>query len=110
MMKRNLTLLLVALLVETLVTLLISSALSIRFIEIMFFAGVAFTALTVWFSGSGGMVTKFIDSTLSARTGLLTEREEFRFRPNFVVLASAIFLLIGLVFFVLLVTNVIPPA
>lgn len=82
---------------------------SIRFIEIMFFSGVAFTALTVWFSGSGGMVTRFIDSRASAMTGFLSTREEFSFRPNYAVLGSVIFLLIGLLFFILLLTNVIPP-
>ncbi|PWW28471.1 hypothetical protein DFO73_106287 [Cytobacillus oceanisediminis] len=109
-MKRNLIIMLITLLAESVITLFISRALSIRFIEIMFFAGVVFTALSVWFSGSGGTVTRFIDITTSARTGLLTKREEFHFRPNYVVLGSAIFLLIGLVLFILLLTNVIPPA
>lgn len=108
-MKKNIFILFITLAAETLITLLASRAFSIRFIEIMFFSGVVFTALTVWFSGSGGMVTRFMDSTASAMTGFISKREEFSFRPNYAVLGSVIFLLIGLVFFILLLTNIIPP-
>jgi hypothetical protein len=109
MIKKNIFILFITLAAEALITLLVSRAFSIRFIEIMFFSGVVFTALTVWFSGSGGMVTRFMDSNASAMTGFLSKREEFSFRPNYAVLGSVIFLLIGLVFFILLLTNVIPP-
>ncbi|MBN8202851.1 hypothetical protein [Bacillus sp. NTK034] len=108
-MKKNIFILFITLAAEALITLIASSAFSIRFIEIMFFSGVVFTALTVWFSSTGGIVTRFMDSTASAMTGFLSKREEFSFRPSYAVLGSVIFLLIGLVFFILLLTNVIPP-
>ncbi|WP_254118956.1 hypothetical protein [Bacillus sp. FJAT-29790] len=55
-------------------------------------------------------MTKFNDSQTSAMTGLATKREEFTLRPNYVDFASLLFLLIGLIFFILLLTNTIPPA
>ncbi|MBS4193014.1 hypothetical protein KHA94_23150 [Bacillus sp. FJAT-49705] len=109
-MKKNMIIVLFTLIIESGLTFLLASLLSIRFIEIMFFAGVAFSAVTIWFSSSGGTITKFIDSETSARTGLKTERKEFKLQPNYVVFASILFLIIGLIFFILLLTNVIPPA
>ncbi|QED48200.1 hypothetical protein [Cytobacillus dafuensis] len=109
-MKKNIIIFLITLIIESGLTFLIASLLSIRFIEIMFFAGAAFSAFTIWFSSSGGAMTKFIDSQTSARTGLITEREDFKLQPNYAVFASILFLIIGLIFFILLLTKVIPPA
>lgn len=109
-MKKNIVIFTVTLIVEIGLNIILASLFSVRFIELMFFTGIAFTVFTIWFSSSGGAMTRHIDSQTSAMTGILMKREEFTLNPNYVVFASATFLVIGLIFFVLLITNVIPPA
>ncbi|MFE8695948.1 hypothetical protein ACFYKT_06155 [Cytobacillus sp. FJAT-53684] len=109
-MKKNIWIFIITLIVETGLTLFLASFFSVRFIELMFFAGVAYSTITIWFSSSGGAMTRHIDSQTSAMTGIQLKRAEFILRPNFVVFASIFFLIIGLIFFILLLTNVIPPA
>lgn len=98
------------LIIEIGLTMLLARWFSVRFIELMFFTGIAFSTITIWFSSSGGAMTRHIDSQTSAMTGIMTKREEFTLRPSYVIFASITFLVIGLIFFVLLITNVIPPA
>ncbi|KAB2338100.1 hypothetical protein F7731_00550 [Cytobacillus depressus] len=109
-MKKGFIIFFVTLIIETGLTILFSSLISVRFIELMFFAGVAFSAITIWFSSSGGAITKYHNSQISAETGLIQKREDFKLRPNYVVYASIFFLFIGLILFILLLTHVIPPA
>jgi hypothetical protein len=109
-MKKKLIVALVTLIIETVLTHLISIKLSIRFIEIMFFVGVACSFIIFWFSSSGGTITNIINSQISALTLYIQEREEFRFRKGPAFYASLLFLFIGLIFFVLLVSGIIPPA
>lgn len=109
-MKKNIVIFTLTLFVEIALTIILASLFSVRFIELMFFTGIAFTAFTIWFSSSGGAMTRHIDSQTSAMTGIMMKREEFTLSPNYAVFASVTFLAIGLIFFVLLVTNIIPPA
>jgi hypothetical protein len=109
-MKTNILKFSFTLIIEIGLTMLLARWFSVRFIELMFFTGIAFSAITICFSSSGGAMTKYIDSKTSAMTGILTKREEFTLRPNYVVFASITFLVIGFIFFVLLLTGVIPPA
>ncbi|WP_313799724.1 hypothetical protein [Cytobacillus sp.] len=109
-MKKKLLKFVITLIVEIGLTILLAKFFSVRFIEIMFFTGIAFSTITIWFSSSGGAMTRHIDSQTSAMTGIMINREEFNLRPNYVVFASITFLAIGLIFFVLLITNVIPPS
>ncbi|MEH7346430.1 hypothetical protein V7122_21530 [Bacillus sp. JJ1532] len=109
-MKKGIIIFLVTIIIETGLTIFLASFFSVRFIELMFFAGVAFSALTIWFSSSGGTITNYQNSKIGASTGIIQNREEFKLRPNYVVYASILFLFIGLIIFILLLTNVIPPA
>jgi hypothetical protein len=96
--------------IETVLTYLISIKLSIRFIEIMFLVGVACSFLIFWFSSSGGAIVNWINSKNSALTLYIQEREEFQFRKGPAFYASLLFLFIGFIFFILLVSGIIPPA
>ena len=73
------------------------------------FSGVAFTLGTFYFSSSGGAMSRFYTSQVSAQTGIIHERERFKVKLGPVFIASLLFFLIGLVFFILLVTGIIPP-
>lgn len=109
-MKKNMLKFALTLIIEIGLTMLLARCFSVRFIELMFFTGIAFSAITIWFSSSGGAMTRHIDSQTSAMTGIISKRDEFTLRLNYVIFASITFLFIGLIFFVLLITNVISPA
>jgi len=99
----------VTLIVEVIITYFIASFFSVRFIEVMFFTGIAFAGGTFYFSSSGGAMSRLYTSQVSAQTGIIHERERFKVKLGPVFIASLIFFLIGLVFFILLVTGIIPP-
>jgi K+-sensing histidine kinase KdpD len=109
MKKKHLLAAVITLMIETALTFLISFKFSIRFIELMFFVGIACTTIIVWFSSSGGMITNMINSINSAKTQYIQEREEFTFRRGPAFYASFLFLFVGFIFFVLLVSGIIPP-
>jgi hypothetical protein len=108
-MMKKLVIFLITLIIEVGLTYLIASKFSVRFIEVMFFSGLAFSVITFWFSSSGGAATRYMDSQVSAETGLIQKRQEFRFNKNPIFNASLLFLIIGLLFFILLVSGIIPP-
>jgi hypothetical protein len=107
-MKKHLLVFIITMIVETAITYYAANKFSIRFIEIMFFAGLAFTLITFWFSSSGGLVTRFSESQASAQTGIIQKRSDLIFRKGPIFMASATFMFIGLIFFVLLIARVIP--
>ncbi len=93
---------------EAAITYYVAEKFAIRFIEIMFFGGVAFSMITFWFSSSGGIFTKYSESEASAMTGVIQKRSELVFRKGPVFMASLTLMLIGLVIFILLIAGVIP--
>lgn len=99
----------IAFIVEFALTYWIASVFSVRFIEVMFFTGAAFTLGTLYFTSSGGAMSRFFAAQSGAVTGIIQERDRFQFKAGPVFIASLIFVLIGLVFFILLVTGIIPP-
>jgi hypothetical protein len=99
----------ITLLIEIGLTYLIAEKFSVRFIEVMFFSGLLFSVISFWFSSSGGTATRFIDSQISAQTGLIQKPQRFIFRINPIFIASVSFLVIGLLFFILLIIGTIPP-
>ncbi|TFI47685.1 hypothetical protein E4O93_11450 [Diaphorobacter sp. DS2] len=101
---------LLAFLAEAGVTFFVASTFSVRFIEVMFFTGMAFAGLSFYFSSSGGVISDFSSSQASAQTGFIQKREAFVFRRGPVFTSSIIFFSIGLVLFILLISGVIPPA
>lgn len=96
--------------VEGILTWLTANYFGVRFVEVMFFTGLAFTVVIFWFSSSGGALTRFIDSQASAQTGVLMKRESLKWRLNPVLVGSFIFLAVGLILFILLLKGVIPQA
>ncbi|MGG0655397.1 hypothetical protein [Rummeliibacillus pycnus] len=107
--KKNLIIMIVAFTIEAITTYSIASLFSIRFIEIMFFAGLIFALGILFFTSSGGSISGFQSSQVSAQTGIIQKRESFVFKRGPIFNASVIFCLIGLVFFILLIYGVIPP-
>ncbi|RDU38771.1 hypothetical protein DRW41_04215 [Neobacillus piezotolerans] len=110
MKGKKMIIFLVALVVEVIITYAVAAKFSVRFIEVMFFIGLAFTALSFYFSSSGGTTSDFGNLSTSAQTGLIQKRQEFIFRRGPIFTASALFMGIGLIFFILLVSGKIPPA
>jgi hypothetical protein len=109
-MKKSFVIFIIVFLIEAGLTYFIAEKFSIRFIEIMFFSGLIISVASFWFSSSGGTFTRFIDGSISGQTGLTQKWQRFKFTNNPIFMASLIFTLIGLIFFILLVSNVIPPA
>lgn len=101
---------LVTFVIEVAITYFIALKFSVRFIEVMFFTGLAFTAISFYFSSSGGTISRFHSSQISGETGIIQESEPFVFRRAPIFTSSAIFLFIGLVLFILLISGIIPPA
>ncbi|WP_442600337.1 hypothetical protein [Neobacillus sp. D3-1R] len=97
------------LMIEAGITYYFADKFSIRFIEIMFFAGLAFSVISFGFSSSGGTVTRYIDSQISAQTGIIQKPQGFIFRRNPIFYGSFTYMLIGLLFLILLIVGVIPP-
>lgn len=110
MKSKTIVIFLLALVVETLVTYAVAEMFSVRFIEVMFFIGLAFTVASFYFSSSGGTISDYGNISASARTGLIQKRQEFVFRRGPIFTASAIYMGIGLIIFILLLTGKIPPA
>lgn len=109
MPRKHILIIIIAWIVEISLTYWVAKMFSVRFIEVMFFTGVAFTLGTFYFSSSGGAMSRFYTSQVSAQTGIIHERERFKVKLGPVFIASLLFFLIGLVFFILLVTGIIPP-
>ncbi len=94
---------------EVAITFLVASKFSVRFIEVMFFTGIAFGAVSFYFSSSGGIVSDYSSSQASAQTGFIQKRETFVFRRGPIFTSSIIFFFIGLVLFIMLISGIIPP-
>jgi len=109
MNPKHFVMMVIAFIVEFALTYWIASVFSVRFIEVMFFTGAAFTLGTLYFTSSGGAMSRFFAAQSGAVTGIIQERDRFQFKVGPVFIASLIFVLIGLVFFILLVTGIIPP-
>lgn len=109
MRRKHVIIMVIAWIVEISLTYWIATTFSVRFIEVMFFTGVAFTLGTFYFSSSGGTMSRLFASQVSAQTGIIHERERFQVQLGPIFMASLLFFLIGLVFFILLVTGIIPP-
>ncbi|PKG23135.1 hypothetical protein CWS01_13785 [Niallia nealsonii] len=77
---------------------------SIRYIEVI---GLLFTVILFTFSSSGGSWTRYIDSKISAQTGIILEKEPFFFRMNPALLVSILYTIIGLIIFILLISIII---
>ena len=110
-MKKTQLIFVITLLIEGGLTYACSSFLSIRFIELMFFSGLLFSVLTFWFSSSGSNSAHSHYKTHSMRlmSGANIEHNPFRLRWTAYLLASLSFTGVGLMFFILLLTDVIPP-
>jgi len=109
MKRKHYIIMVIAFIVEIFLTYWIASMFSVRFIEVMFFTGIAFTLGTLYFTSSGGAMSRLYASQASAQTGIIQQRERFNFKAGPVFLASLLFFLIGLVFFILLIMGIIPP-
>ncbi|MFF2175143.1 hypothetical protein ACFVT8_01550 [Lysinibacillus sp. NPDC058147] len=109
MARKNIIIMIVAFIVEVIITYFIASFFSVRFIEVMFFTGIAFAGGTFYFSSSGGAMSRLFASQVSGRTGIIQKRERFTYKLGPIFTASIIFFLIGLVSFLLLVWGIIPP-
>ncbi|QCR33083.1 hypothetical protein [Lysinibacillus sp. SGAir0095] len=110
MRKKYLMILTVAFIIELLITYLVASFFSVRMFEVMFFTGVAFTVVILFFTSSGGIISNMASSDVSARTGILQKSEPFIFKRGPIFMASVLLLIIGLVLFILLIAGIIPPA
>jgi hypothetical protein len=110
MQIKNIIIILLTLIVEVGITYFIASKFSVRFIEVMFFTGLAFAAVSFYFSSSGGNISDMQSSIISAQTGLIQKKEPFVFKRGPIFTSSAIFLLVGLVLFISLLSGLIPPA
>lgn len=96
--------------IETSLTYFLSSQFSVRFIEVMFFTGIVFLLTSIYFSGGFSYIKEQQDARTRAETGFTQGIEPpsvFRRGPFFT--ASLTFFLIGLLFFILLLTEIIPP-
>ncbi|GLC88964.1 hypothetical protein [Lysinibacillus piscis] len=109
MNKKNLLIGLLTIAVESAISYAVASYFNVRFIEVMFFIGFACACIIFYFSSGGGWTSRYSSVQASAQTGIMQKRESFTYRVGPVFLASALFSAIGLVFFLLLITEVIPP-
>lgn len=100
----------VAFIIELLIVYLVALVFSVRMIEVMFFTGVALTVIIFFFTSSGGIISNMASTDVSARTGIMQKREPFIFKRGPIFMASLLLLVIGLVFFILLIQGVIPSA
>ncbi|AVK96016.1 hypothetical protein FCT18_04115 [Lysinibacillus sphaericus] len=110
MRKKDVLIMLVTLIVEGIITYLIASFFSVRFIEIMFFVGFAIAGGIFYFLSSGGPMARYNEVQVTAQTGIIHKNEQFTTKKGPIFLASVLFCLIGLVFFLLLIAEIIPPS
>ncbi|MBD8026076.1 hypothetical protein H9636_05335 [Ureibacillus sp. Re31] len=110
MRKKYIIIFLITLVIEAVLTFFVAEAFSVRFIEVMFFTGIAFAIISFYFSSSGGILSDYNAAQTSAQTGIIQKREELVFRFGPIFISSIIFFFIGLVLFILLISGIIPPA
>ncbi|MDN4493557.1 hypothetical protein [Ureibacillus aquaedulcis] len=110
MRKNFLVIMTVAFIIELFVAFLVASIFAVRMIEVMFFTGLAFTVIILFFTSGGGIISNMASSEVTARTGIMQKREPFIFKKGPVFAASLLLLVIGLVFFILLIQGIIPSA
>ncbi|MCM3316549.1 hypothetical protein M3603_07635 [Rummeliibacillus stabekisii] len=96
--------------IEAAITFFAANKFSVRFIEVMFFIGLACTIIIYYFSSSGGRASEIRSAQLRDETGYIQKSEPFVFKRGPVFNASILYLLIGLLLFILLISGVIPPA
>lgn len=108
--KRNGLLFVLTLCIEAVITIIVASAFSVRFVEVMGIVGALCSCLIYLLTSGGGPITDFFNAQNAAITGIIQERETFVFRRGPVFFASLIYFGIGLILFVLLVNGIIPPA
>ncbi|SOC41540.1 hypothetical protein [Ureibacillus acetophenoni] len=110
MSKKNSLLFFLTLIIEGVITFLVASAFSVRFIEVMGILGAVICALIYLLTSGGGSVSDFFTARNAAITGIIQKRESFVFKRGPVFFASLVYFGVGLIFFILLVSSVIPPA
>lgn len=110
MSKKNSLLFFLTLIIEGVITFVVASAFSVRFIEVMGILGAVICALVYLFTSGGGPVSNFFTARNAGITGIIQKSENFVFKRGPVFFASLVYLGIGLLFFILLVSSVIPPA
>jgi len=110
MRKKNTIIMMVTLIVEAIITYCIASFFSVRFIEVMFFIGFVIAGGIFYFLSSGGPMARFNEVQVTAQTGIMQKSEQYIAKKGPIFFASALFCLIGLVFFLLLIAGIIPPS
>lgn len=110
MNKKNGFLFFLTLCIEAVITYFVASTFSVRFIEVMGMIGAICIGLFLLFTSGGGPISNFFTARNAGITGIIQKREAFVFEKGTVFFASVVYFGIGLIFFILLVTDVIPPA
>ena len=95
--------------IEAVITYFVAHAFSVRFIEVMGIIGAICSGLLLFLTSGGGSFSNFFTGRNAGMTGINQKREAFVFKKGPVFFASVVFFGIGLIFFILLVTQVIPP-
>ncbi|MER1999991.1 MAG: hypothetical protein ABS882_09450 [Lysinibacillus sp.] len=109
MNQKNALLFFLTLCIEAVITYFVAQKFSVRFIEVMGIIGAICSVLLVFFTSGGGAFSNFFTGRNAGMTGIVQKREDFVFKRGPVFFASIVFFGIGLIFFILLVTLVIPP-
>lgn len=110
MNKKNSLLFFLTLCIEAVITFIVAITFSVRFIEIMGILGAVFSGLLFLLTSGGGPFSDFFTARNAGITGIIQERENFVFKRGPAFFASLVFFGIGLLFFILLVNRVNPPA
>ncbi|MEH7107297.1 hypothetical protein [Bacillus sp. JJ1764] len=80
MQIKKVIIMLITFVLEAIITYFIALKFTVRFIEVMFFTGLAFAVLSFFFSTGGGKIADLHSSQLSGQTGIIQKREPFIFR------------------------------
>jgi hypothetical protein len=101
-MFRFITFTLIIILIETGIVYFISEQSAIRFLDLMFYAGVFFMVAAIFFSSSGGLISnmsgsKIMDSAHGILVGFKHERKLGSVSLNPLVVGSVLFFILGIV-------------
>ncbi|GEK33339.1 hypothetical protein [Kurthia sibirica] len=106
MSKKSFILILFTLIIEVLLTLLISQFIHVRFIEIVFFVALTLFVCALFFSSSGGALANYNQAQLAAHTGIQTAYLPSRLKKNPILIGTTIYFIIAIILFILLLNHV----
>lgn len=100
-LKKTLMYIVLTILIEVGLSVGISYYFNTALIPVMFFIGLFFIGIVIFFTSSGGILSNFNSATAQAQTGILLPHEEMKYKGSPALWGAGIYFLISILLFIL---------